>query len=326
MKFFKTIHMLPLSVLALLICSFLTSPSLEAQDEKADQKTATIEKEVDPGKKEAGIRKEAKERIKPEPIPRIFEFPSELSTRSMSATTTGDITRVDETDRYGNPGLTATIERVDKGVKVKLTRWVGRDDWNEFNDDIPGVAEYAESVPQTASGFELEVRVGVSKSFEADSMDSFSKKYPTIYRHYYSFLRKAVDIGDIKLRGLELRGPAKEFDGRGVPPIPVRAPIADKALLGNALGKMKIAIEQEVLALESDLAMMESQKLKAIDNLGDGHTAVKMIDEKIRTKKLKLESRIERLRFVERAADARKLDALPIPALPPPVKRPATKK
>jgi hypothetical protein len=173
---------------AILAFAIETGLAIDSGSVAAMQTEAPVQEKVaeaeDPKPEESRAEIET---VQPKPVPRLFGFEESDGMlnrlNSMSARTTDNVTKVVES-RNGQVMRTAEFTFDGDAISVLITRDLGRQQWEEMIDEAPGLLEYAESFPETAGEFNVEISVRLSQTFSADSLEKFSKTYPSIYQRY----------------------------------------------------------------------------------------------------------------------------------------------
>ena len=125
----------------------------------------------------------------PETIPELLGFEGGLQTGNVSASGNGELMSVLEQDRNGVLARTAEISFDGPAITIKVTRHFGPSQREELLEALPNLTEYTESFPGDAGEFDVELTVGLTRTFKADSVNEFSEKYPPIYQQYRSHFR-----------------------------------------------------------------------------------------------------------------------------------------
>jgi hypothetical protein len=271
---------------AILAFAIETGLAIDSGSVAAMQTEAPVQEKVaeaeDPKPEESRAEIET---VQPKPVPRLFGFEESDGMlnrlNSMSARTTDNVTKVVES-RNGQVMRTAEFTFDGDAISVLITRDLGRQQWEEMIDEAPGLLEYAESFPETAGEFNVEISVRLSQTFSADSLEKFSKTYPSIYQRYRRVL--SSQFGDVPMivQG-PLAGLGRFENLPGMRPLPLPAHLTKHdPKIRNSMVKMMERMTAQIEKTEIELKDLEIERDKLIADLGAGHPRILEVKKKIK--------------------------------------------
>lgn len=301
----------------------LASPMFATQAEGFEEESGTLQ-HGEGAQADGFVEPAPKEVVQ---VPKLFGFGDRapFGVSGMSARTTEGVTTISESGD-GQVFRSAKITFEEEVIHVLVTRHFNREQWNELVDDAPSLMEYAESFPQTADGFDVELTVGLSRMFTADSVEEFAKIYPSIYKRYERMLDRngRLGRGRFAFGGMPAGGPlggprGLAREGFGGPGGPLGGGFGEAMRPDKDAGFMASAnaiVKQRKAAIattENELAKLKLESESLSGKYAPGHPAVlankqKMNVVQIRLKHLKseldrLELAIEKMIALEPPAD-----------------------
>lgn len=150
------------------------------------------------------------------------------SSRSISMTVENGIKKINAVDDE----VKAYIEEHPEGTLiVKVTRQYTKADLDELMNEEPELYMHLKSIPDKTETAEVEVSVGVTKTYEAESADALHEAHPDVFEVYERFTTGGmVDVQNMQNGFPRLRlhaAPQFEFfrdpNGIRIHPVPGKA-------------------------------------------------------------------------------------------------------
>jgi hypothetical protein len=202
--------------------------------------------------------------VEPEEVPAIFGFNGDL--RILASSSTGDGIKTQIVER-GNNAVQVRSAEITKGrdeLSVKVTRTFGPDQREELLEAYPQLTEDAGGFPKEVEDMEIELTIGITRTFSAKDVTEFEQKYPAIFRQYRRQLagRGRVNAAEAFRRRIvlpEVRGaPLPRMGAEAGPEVELKK---IKEMLATA--KAQAAAQEKTLEIAREEFGEEHPKTKA---------------------------------------------------------------
>lgn len=238
--------------------------------------------------------------IRPEKVPPLLGFDGSLGISRTSGHGTANYQRVEEFSRDNELLRTAEISSRGSAVIVKVTRSFTPEQRQSLLDQFPGLTEYTESFPNQAGGLDVDLVVGLSRTFEAKSRDHFARKYPDIYREYERHFNSV--FGDF--RGNVVGG---RRAGRDFPKPEIRGTVVKDRLIQRVQG-LSEQFGREVQTAETQLDALRSKRDLQIERLGEDHASIRQLNHAISDTETTIAELHKKIKGLDKTIELRKLD------------------
>jgi hypothetical protein len=128
--------------------------------------------------------------LPPMPMGAITELQTMGSSRSITMTVENGVRTIQAQDDE----VKAWIQELPEGhVTIKVTRQYTRDDLDVLMEELPELYMHLKSIPTESDGAEVDVQVGVTKTYEAASIDELEKNHPDVFEIWQRFTSGSGD-------------------------------------------------------------------------------------------------------------------------------------
>lgn len=112
------------------------------------------------------------------------QFMSGTSSRSISMTVENGVKKVHASDDE----VKAYIEeQPDGALTVKVTRQYTRDQLDDLMNEAPEIYMHVKSIPEETDSAEIEITVGITRTYKAESAEALKEQNPEAYDVYARF-------------------------------------------------------------------------------------------------------------------------------------------
>ncbi len=117
---------------------------------------------------------------------------SGMSNRSISMTT--DASGVTTINASEDGVKTWIQDDPNRGITVKITRQYGPEQMDLLMEEQPELYMHLNSIPEETEDAEVEVTVGVTKTYEADDAEDLKQQHPEAFKLYEKYTSGDADI------------------------------------------------------------------------------------------------------------------------------------